>query len=77
MLFSGFTFNHYIINVYFHCAANQGFEDLCHQSLIGGTGIFESEWHDFITIKPMWSYKDCLFFVGKGHGDLVVSGEGI
>ena len=25
----------------------------------------------------MWRYEDCLFFVSRGHGDLVVSGEGI
>ena len=25
----------------------------------------------------MWSYEDCLLFVGRGHGDLVVSGEGV
>ena len=25
----------------------------------------------------MQSYKDCLFFVSRGHGDLVVSEEGI
>ena len=51
MIFSSFVFNHYVVNVYFYCATNQGSEDLCHQSLIGGAGIFESEWHDFVTIK--------------------------
>ena len=55
----------------------RGFEDFCHQSLIGGAGIFESKWHDFIIIKSIRCYEGFLFFVGKGHGDLVVSGEGI
>ena len=77
MIFSSFAFEHYVVNVYFHLVTNQRPEDLFHQSLIGGAGIFESEWHDFVTIKPMRHYKGSFFFVRGGHGDLIVSGEGV
>ena len=56
---------------------DQRFEDLRHQSLISGASVFESEWHDFVTIKTMWHYEDCLFFVSRVHEDLVVSREGV
>ena len=74
---SGSAFNHYIIDVYFHCAADQRFEDFRHQSLISGASVFESEWHDFVAIEVMRCYEGCFFLVSWGHGDLVVSGEGV
>ena len=77
MFLSGFAFNHDIVNVYLHCAADQRFEDLRHQSLRSGANVFESERHDFVAIKTVWGYEGCLLFVGGGHGDLVVSGEGV
>ena len=77
MLLSGFAFNHDIVNIYLYCAADQRFEDLRDQSLISGASVFESEWHDFVTIKTVWRYEGCLFFVNRGHEDLVVSGEGV
>ena len=77
MLLSGFAFNHNIINIYLYCVAYQRFEDLCHQSLISGTSVFESERHDFVAIETMWRYECCLFLVSWGHGNLVISGEGI
>ena len=77
MLLSNFAFNHNIINIYLYCAADQRFEDLRHQSLISGANVFESERHDFVAIKTVWRYEGCLFFVSRGHGDLVVFGEGV
>ena len=77
MLISGFDFDHDIVNIYLYCAADQRFEDLCHQSLISGANIFESKWHDFIAIETMWRYEGCFFFISRGHGDLVVSREGV
>ena len=77
MIFSSSAFDHYVINVYLHYATNQGLEDLCHQSLIGDVSIFESEQHYLVTIKSIQRYKDSFFFVHEGHGDLMVSGEGV
>ena len=77
MLLSGFAFNHDVINIYLYCVAYQRFEDLCHQSLISGACVFESEWHDFIAIETMWLCEGCFFFISRGHGDLVVFGEGV
>ena len=77
MLLSGFAFNHDIINIYLYCVAYQRFEDLCHQSLISGASVFESEWHDLVAIEAVWRYECCFFLVSRGHGDLVISGEGI
>ena len=77
MLLSGFAFNHDIIDIYLYCVAYQRFEDICHQSLISGASIFESEQHDFVAIEAVWRYECCLFLVIRGHGNLVISGEGI
>ena len=77
MPLSGFSFNQDIVNIYLYCAADQRFEDLRHQSLISGASVFESEWHDFVAIEAMWCYEGCFLFVSRGHGDLVISGEGI
>ena len=77
MLLLGFAFNHNVVNIYLYCAADQRFEDLCHQSLIGGASVFESEWHDSVAIETMWSYEGCFFYVSRGHGNLVVAGEGV
>ena len=77
MLLSGFAFNHDIINIYLYRVAYQRFEDLCHQFLISGTNVFESERHDSIAIKVVWRYECCFFLVSRGHGDLMISGEGI
>ena len=77
MLLSGFAFNHDIINIYLNRVAYQRFEDFSHQSLISGAGVFESEWHDFVAIEVVWCYESCFFFIIRGHGDLVVSGEGV
>ena len=46
-------------------------------SLINDASVFESERHDFVAIKTMWRYEGYLFFVSRGHEDLVVSGEGV
>ena len=77
MLLSGFAFNYDIINIYLYCVADQRFEDLRHQSLISGASIFEFERHDFVAIKTVWRYEGCFFYVSRGHGDLVVSEEGV
>ena len=77
MFLSGFAFNHNIVNIYLHCTVDQRFEDLRHQSLISGASVFEFERHDFVVIKIVWRYEGCLLFVGWGHGDLVVFGEGV
>ena len=77
MFLLGFALKHDIVNIYLHYAVDQRFEDIRHQSLISGSNVFEFEWHDFVTIKTMWRYEGCLFFVNRGHGDLVVSGEGV
>ena len=77
MLLSGFALNHDIINTYFYRVAYQRFEDLRHQSLISGAGVFESERHDSVAIEVVWRYECCFFLVSRGHGDLVISGEGI
>lgn len=77
MFLSGFAFDHDVINIYLHCAANQRFENLRHQSLISGANVFQSERHDFVTVKTVWHYEGCLFLVSRGHGDLVVSGESV
>ena len=45
MFFSSFAFYHYAINVHFHRVTDQGLEDLCHQSLVGGADVFESMRH--------------------------------
>ena len=57
MFLSGFAFNHDIINIYLYCAADQRFEDFRHQSLISGASVFESEWHDFVSIETMCVMK--------------------
>ena len=77
MLLSSFAFNHDIVNIHLYRVAYQRFEDFSHQSLISGASIFESEWHDFIAIEAVWRYECCFFFVIQGHGDLMISGEGI
>ena len=77
MFLSSFSFDHYVINVYFHRATNQGLEDFYHQSLVGGANVFESEQHNFVSIKSMRRYKESFFFVCLGHRDMMVSGEGI
>ena len=77
MLLLGFAFNHDIINIYLYCVTYQRFEDLCHQSLISGASVFEFEWHDFVAIETMWCYESCFLYVSRGHGNLVVSREGV
>ena len=77
MLLSSFAFNHDIINIYLYRVTYQRFEDFSHQSLIRGASVFESEWHDFVAIEAVWHYECCLFLVIRGHGNLVISGEGI
>ena len=77
MLLSSFAFDYDIVNIYLYRVAYQRFEDFSHQSLVSGASIFESEWHDFIAIKAVWCYECCFFFIIRGHGNLVISGEGI
>ena len=50
---SDFAFDYHIINVHLHDAANQWLENLGHQSLIRGPSVFESKWHDFVTVEPV------------------------
>ena len=45
--------------------------------VISGASVFEFERHDFVAIKTLWRYEDCFFFVGRGHGDLVVFEESV
>ena len=74
---SDFAFDYHIINVHLHDAANQWLENLGHQSLIRGPSVFESKWHDFVTVEPVRGYEGSFFLIPWCHGNLVIPGESI
>ena len=63
MLFSGFSFDHYIVNVYLYHATDQKFEDFSHQPLVSGSSIFELERHDLVIVESVQHYEGGFFFV--------------
>ena len=77
MLFPGFSFDHYVINVYLYHVTDQRFEDFSHQPLVSGSSVLEPEWHNLVAIKSMQRYKGSLFFICQSHRNLMVSKESI
>lgn len=77
MLFLGFAFDLYVVNVYLYRVTDQRLEDFSHQLLVSGSNVFELEWHDLVTVEFVQRYEDSIFFVCRSPRDLMVSGEDI
>jgi hypothetical protein len=58
-----FILYHYVIDISFHVVTNLSMETCLHSSLIGGTGVLESNGHGFIAIGAERSDERCLALV--------------
>lgn len=75
MFAPGFAFYHNIIDINLYVPVDQGFEYLCHQSLVSDASILEPKWHNLVAIQIVGRHEGCILLVWWDHGDLVVSGE--
>ena len=77
MFAPGFAFYHNIVDIDFNGPTDQGFEDLCHQPLLGGSNVFEPKWHDLVAIQSVWCHEDDLLLIWLEHRNLMVPGESV
>ena len=47
------AFHQHVVHVYFHVTPDLVFEDLIDESLVGGSGIFQSEGYYFVAVKAL------------------------
>ena len=77
MILFFFTFNKYVIHIYFYVPSNLLAEHLVYQSLVHGSPILQIERHDLVAIEPLASDEGGLLLILLYHLYLVVSGEGV
>lgn len=70
-----FQLGQHVIHIYLHSLSNLIAKKLLHQSLICGTGIFQSKRHHFRVIQTSVSDERGLCLVRWVYADLVVSRE--
>ena len=77
MLIDILGFNDHVIHINFHISPYLFFEDFVHEPLICGASIFQSEWHDLVTVVYIFGDKCGFFFVRGMHADLLVAGVSV
>ena len=77
MLVDFWRFRDHVIYVNLHRSSYLLLEKFVHHMLVGGTCIFESEWHYLITVEALSGDEAGLVLVERMHHDLIVSRESI
>ena len=63
----------YIIYIYFHSFSNLLGKNQIHESLVGGSSIFQTKQHYFIIVGCIFCYKCHFLLVHRMHLNLVVA----
>ena len=50
---------------------------LCHQSLIGCSGVFQANRHHIVAVYPVWCNERHFLRIKQVHRNLMVAGEGV
>ena len=69
--------HHNIINIIFNFTMHHIMEHCCHGSLICGSGILESKWHDGVVEVPNRRAKCSFLIVPWRHKDLIITAKAI
>ena len=72
-----FGFHKHIVNINLHGTAEQRSDHFCHQPLISGPCILQSEGHHIMEIQSVGRDERRLFCIWGVHGDLVISRESV
>lgn len=67
----------YIVDIVFHLFMQHVGEDILHCSLIYSSYILQTKWHNYVVIYSHLCVKCHLFFIFKGHRDLIVPSKPI
>uniref|UniRef100_A0A0D3CG99 Uncharacterized protein n=1 Tax=Brassica oleracea var. oleracea TaxID=109376 RepID=A0A0D3CG99_BRAOL len=69
--------NQHVVDVHFHSDAQLICEHLVYKSLVGCSGVLQTERHDLIAVRSLICDEGCLLAIIRVHHYLIVSREGV